>query len=89
MGETLFREMSLSTRLLSSYLDCEHGKEYLRWTILPLLSDISESEHSLELNPEAVGLNRSVNVQANLDRIVLISQRFFDRVISSPNRFPL
>lgn len=88
MGETLFREMSLSTRLLSSYLDCDHGKEYLRWTISPLLNDISESEHSLELNPDAVGLHRSVNVQANLDRIVSISQRFFDRVISSPNRFP-
>ena len=84
MGETLFREMSLSTRLLSSYLDYEHGKDYLRLTVLPLLNDIANE--SLDLG--GPGLDRSANVQANLDKLVYLTQKFFDQVISSPNRFP-
>ena len=86
MGETLFREVSLSTRLMSAYLDYDQGRDYLKTTVVPLLNEISSSEHVLEVNPEAV--DRHTNVQANLDKILAISQKFFDQVISSPNRFP-
>lgn len=73
VGETLFREMSLCTRLLSCYLDMEPGKEYLRSTVLSLLNDIATS----------------VNVQDNLANIANLSQKFLDQILSSPQRCPV
>lgn len=73
VGETLFREMSLCTRLLSCYLDMEPGKEYLRSTVGGLLNDIASN----------------VNVQNNLDNISALSQKFLDQILSSPQRCPV
>jgi len=73
VGETLFREMSLCTRLLSCYLDLEAGKEYLRSTVLELLNDISSS---------------NTTVQDNIDNIATIAQQFLNQILSTPNACP-
>lgn len=87
VGETLFREMSFGTRMLSAYLDLDIGREYLKSTVLGLLNDISSNEQELELNPHMT--DDKQNIQANLDQIITFSQRFLDRVLSSPNQCPL
>jgi len=89
VGETLFREMSLSTRMLSIYLELEDGKEYLRSVALELVSSIASIDHSLEVNPNNVGGTERINLKANLAQIIDISQRFLDRVLSSSSRCPL
>mmetsp|Transcript_747 Transcript_747/g.1062 ORF Transcript_747/g.1062 Transcript_747/m.1062 type:complete len:541 (+) Transcript_747:2-1624(+) len=89
MGETLFREMSLSTRMLSIYLEMDEGKEYLRSIASELISSISSIEHSLEVNPNNIGGGERINFRANLAQIVEISQRFLDKVLSSSSRCPL
>lgn len=73
VGETLFREMSLCTRMLSTYLEMESGKEYLKSTVLGLLTDLSGNE----------------NVQDNIDNIAGLSQKFLNQILSSPQRCPL
>lgn len=79
--------MSFGTRMLSAYLDLDIGREYLKSTVLGLLNDISSNEQELELNPHMT--DDKQNIQANLDQIITFSQRFLDRVLSSPNQCPL
>lgn len=73
VGETLFREMSLCTRLLSTYLEMEHGKEYLKSIVLGLLTDLASND----------------NVQDNIDNISKLSQKFLDQILSSHQRCPV
>jgi len=89
MGETMFREMSVSTRMLSIYLEMEEGREYLKSIALELVSSISSVEHSLEVNPNNVSGAERVNLRANLAQIVDMSQKFLDKVLSSASRCPL
>jgi len=88
MGETMFREMSLSTRMLSIYLEMEDGREYLRSTVLGLLTTISSLEHSMEVSPNSAFGNK-INIKANHDKILEISQTFLDQVLSSASRVPI
>lgn len=89
VGETLFREMSLSTRMLSIYLEMDEGREYLRSVALDLLAAVSSVDHSLEVNPHHINPSERTNYKANLEKIVEISQKFLDRVLSSASRCPL
>ena len=89
VGETLFREMSLSTRMLSIYLEMDEGREYLRSVALDLLTAVTSVDHSLEVNPHHISASERVNYKANLEKIVEISQKFLDRVLSSASRCPL
>lgn len=89
MGETLFREMSLSTRMLSIYLELDEGKEYLKSAAQDLVSSISSIEHSLEVNPNNIGGGERINFRANLAQIETMSQKFLDKVLSSASRCPL
>lgn len=89
MGETLFREMSLSTRLLSIYLEMDEGKEYLKSVASELVTSISSIETSLEVNPNNIGGGERINFRANLEKIVDISQKFLDKVLSSASRCPM
>ena len=88
-GETLFREMSLSTRLLSVYLEGDEGREYLRSTVLPLVTSIAAIDQNLEVNPKAQSIEKKVDIKANLEKICEISQVFLDKVLSSANSYPM
>lgn len=81
--------MSLSTRLLSVYLEGDEGREYLRSTVLPLVSSISSIDQNLEVNPKAQSLEKKVDIKANLAKICEISQVFLDNVLSSANSYPM
>ncbi len=88
-GETLFREMSLSTRMLSVYMEGDEGREYLRSTVLPLVTSIASIDQSLEVNPKAQTIEKKVDIKANLEKICEISQVFLDKVLSSANSYPM
>ena len=81
--------MSLSTRLLSVYLEGDEGREYLRSKVLNLIASITSVEHSLEVDPKHVDKNNNnIDVKANFEKICEISQNFLDQILSSANNYP-
>jgi hypothetical protein len=66
----------------------DDGREYLRYTVLGLLNTICSLEHSLEVNPNSAFGNK-LNIKANHDKIIEISQNFLDQVLSSASRVPM
>ena len=78
--------MSLSTRLISFYLEGEEGREFLKSTVHMLVQSAVGIETSLEVNPNKI--NDSKEVQSNLEKVCEISQIFLDEVLCYPNRYP-
>ena len=82
--------MSLSTRLLSIFLEGDEGREYLKSKVMSLITGITNVDHSLEVNPKYIGgaEQKSVDIKANLEKISEITQNFLDQVLSSANNYP-
>jgi len=89
IGETLFREMSLATRMLSSYMDMEEGRRYLKNTISTVIAAIAAIDQSLEVNPSSMAPGEANKVRANMEQLLAFSQDLLDRVLSSANVCPL
>jgi len=88
-GETLFREMSLSTRLLSIYLE-DDGREYLKGIVTHLMNSLAGIEAVMDVPSGTVASSEQlIMVKSNLNRIMEISQNFLDQVLTSANRFPM
>jgi hypothetical protein len=88
-GETLFREMSLSTRLLSVYLE-DDAREYLKGIVTSLMNSLSGIESVMDVPAGTIASSEQlITVKSNLQRIMEISQNFLDQVLTSANRFPM
>jgi hypothetical protein len=79
--------VSLSTRLLSTYLEGQEGRDYLKATVLILVNAMANIDGSLEINPSYS--TERVDININIERICELSQFFLDRVMISISRFPL
>lgn len=79
--------MSLSTRLLSTYLEGIEGREYLKAHVVQLISNILAVDHSLEVNPKYIA-DKNIDIKRNLEKICEISQEFLDSVLSTANQYP-
>ena len=86
VGETLFREMSLATRMISIYLEMEEGKEYIKGPAAELLNSISSLDFSMDSNPNLFNGERFTN--PNVDKIIESAQIFIDKVSTSASKWP-
>lgn len=92
MGKTLFRETSLSTVMLTCYLEMKEGREYLKGTILGLLQSISSSEYQhmdLNLSTSSPSAADRATFRANFEKLIALAQQFINGVFSSVNRCPM
>mmetsp|Transcript_19695 Transcript_19695/g.75550 ORF Transcript_19695/g.75550 Transcript_19695/m.75550 type:complete len:805 (-) Transcript_19695:72-2486(-) len=87
-GETLFREMSFGSRLLSTYLELEAGKKYLKLALHSLVNSVAKIDlGSLEVNPSNV--DNRVDISENLSKVFALSQAFLDHILNTGNQCPL
>ncbi|KAJ3009749.1 Ras GTPase activating protein ira2, partial [Thoreauomyces humboldtii] len=78
----LFRRNSIATRLLTIYAK-QHGVEYLRSTLSPILSELAERcpPMSFEVDPLKCGTG---DADANMRNLRVVSQGILDSVIGPP-----
>lgn len=84
---TLFRGASMATKLLSIYTFDKAGLDYLRETVSELVNAISLSKSSFEVDPNKA--ERGVDVKANLEKLLALSQSFLDTIFDSVDLCPL
>jgi len=84
---TLFREISIATRLLSVYFFDKVGIEYLHSVLSPLVSDIYSQRETFEVDPNKAPKGTDVN--ANLEKVLACAQSFLHRLFDSVDQFPV
>jgi len=85
---TLFRQMSMATRLMSAYLFSKPGLLFLREMVGPLVQSVCAVKHSLEIDPSKAA-GRDVDVKRNLELLAGFAQKFLDRLFKSVEEMPV
>ncbi|KAL1917866.1 uncharacterized protein VTP21DRAFT_3700 [Calcarisporiella thermophila] len=82
----LFRRNSMATRLLSAFAR-QHGAEYIRSTLQPLLQELYAKPHqyAFELDPTKV---KDEEISQNLAKLKCTTQRFLDVICTSGHKVP-
>ncbi|KAK5581213.1 hypothetical protein RB653_001243 [Dictyostelium firmibasis] len=83
---TLFRGLSTATRLISAFYK-RVGESYLKYLLQPFVIDLCSRNFSFEIDPEKAG--KGVNIQANLEKLITITQKLLDKILDSVDQCPL
>eukprot|EP01103_Thecamoeba_quadrilineata_P005604 TRINITY_DN15378_c0_g1_i1.p1 TRINITY_DN15378_c0_g1~~TRINITY_DN15378_c0_g1_i1.p1 ORF type:complete len:793 (-),score=151.24 TRINITY_DN15378_c0_g1_i1:143-2521(-) len=85
-GPTLFRGVSIASKLLYLYTFDTMGIEYLNNMVLTLITEITSSRESFEIDPNKV---EDINeVESNLERLLTVSQAFLDKLFKNVEKCP-
>ena len=79
--------MSIATKLFAFYTRQHVGQDYLKMTIKTLVDAVLACPTSLDVNPKF--LEKGVDVKANLEKIMELSQAFLASLTTTANLCPL
>eukprot|EP01103_Thecamoeba_quadrilineata_P017176 TRINITY_DN598_c0_g3_i1.p1 TRINITY_DN598_c0_g3~~TRINITY_DN598_c0_g3_i1.p1 ORF type:complete len:480 (-),score=85.64 TRINITY_DN598_c0_g3_i1:42-1481(-) len=88
-GPTLFRGISVATKLLGLYSFDRLGLKYLKKTLLSLVSEVTTCKASFEIDPNKALESGCIDVKKNLERLLNICQELLDKIFRTYEKFPL
>ena len=84
---TIFRGTTLSTRVIEYYQREFFSDSYLKETLGNFITFLSESTHSLEIDPTR--LHKKENLEENLENLTFVVSKLWEIIQSSINSVPI
>ncbi|EFA76220.1 Ras GTPase activation domain-containing protein [Heterostelium album PN500] len=82
---TLFRSNSVAMKMVVAY-GHKTAQHYVAQTLTPLVVELCSSPLSLEVDPDRLQPDEDVN--ENIEKLKVVSQKFFDRIVQSIDQCP-